>query len=221
MEKSTALAEAIRQHEAQATDLKSRYSKAIDTMVGSPRDAQLHAQMAGEMAGEMAALSNELAGVAAGLQALRQAHDEVIAQETESAAAASRAEAKKRIGGFVKKFHQRNESYTQLQHAAAAFIEALREHVESGRSLRPAAAAIATGLWGSRAEEHIVTVLDAAAGVTNLDAAAVATVLREAIQVFGPHRLGTYIAINDFVKPVSFIEAHAANAEVVAKLEKA
>ncbi|MEO8154720.1 MAG: hypothetical protein ABI605_16740 [Rhizobacter sp.] len=147
-----------------------------------------------------------------GLEALSQALNDAREQEQRDEAEQRRADVKARAKGFVQKFKARRESYAHLQQASTAFLEALRNHLTGGALLRTEAVSVA-GHGG------MISIPDVAGGVARADALALATTLREAIVMFGqPRLMSQYIAVNDFAKPVSFVEAHEANAALVGRL---
>ncbi len=210
---SPALGSAIAEHEVQTRQLKDSYASCIKRLAVEPTDKALHA--------EIADLSARLAATGTALAALRQAHDDAVETEREASAAEAKAAAQRRVSSFLHAAKARRASYEQLQVAADAFISTLEKHLEQGRVHGQTAGTIAAGLYGDRVGDHAGPLSEAASGLTRGDAAALGTVLRRAIEAFGTHRLAHIVAINDFIKPVSFAEAHAANRTAVDRVEHA
>lgn len=210
MDQTQALAAAVQQHEATIAAAKRRYTKCIAELVTTPTDKVL--------LGEIAQLSAQLASATAGLDALNQGLEAALADEAHRADEQRKAAGRKRAALVQERVKARRASYERLQAASDAFLGALREHVEAGEALRDQASGVARDLFGDRAGDHLVTAADAAAGTTSIDTLAVASVLRDAIEVFGVKRLSRYIGADSFARGVTFAEAYQADAEVVARL---
>ena len=207
MNQSQALAAAVTQHKEQIAAAKRRYTQCIAQLVETPADASLLA--------ELTQLSGTLASTTAGLDALTQALEQVREADATREAEQRKAAGRKRAALVQERAKARRASYERLQVASDAFLEALRNHVDGGEALRAEASGVANAVFGGRADDHLVTAADAAAGTTSADTLAVASVLRDAIEVYGVKRLARYVGADSFVRGSTFAEAFDSNAQVI------
>jgi Skp family chaperone for outer membrane proteins len=207
------LALAVAEHRATIAAHRTRYGALVKQLATAPTDKTVLA--------EVAAISSELAARTAGLQALEAALESARDTEATEQAAKAKADGRKRVGALIEKTKRRRASYDRLARTSTDFIAALKDHLDEGAVLRTEAAAVARQLFGDRAGEHAQPVDQAAAGTSASDHVAVASFIREVVELYGAHRVERYVAVDSFVRGVSFDDAFAANASVVVGLEKA
>ena len=210
MNTSNALAAAVTQHKEQIAAAKRRYTQCIAQLVETPADASLLA--------ELTQLSGTLASTTAGLDALTQALEQVREADATREAEQRKAAGRKRAALVQERVKARRASYTALQAASDAFLTALKAHVDGGQALRAEASSVANAVFGGRADDHLTPAADAAAGSTQADTVAVASVLRDAIEIYGVSRLSRYVGADSFVRGSTFAEAFDANVAVIARL---
>lgn len=207
--RAAALSRALASRRSETKELREQYGRITADLAASP--ASLH------LIDDIIAVEAKLATAGAAITALEAAAEAAAAEEAAAEAASRRAAARERVAGLVDRVKASAPAYEALQAASDAFLAALQGLHDLGQPIGLEASQVLVDLLGLQRAGDAGFVVQAAAGLTDTVARALAHHVQAAIDVVGRPRADPYVAVNSMAQNrfISFTEAGEINTQTV------